>query len=163
MLSALLQRLAWLAEFQVADSSLCQWNLDSGFQSLVAFRIPMPRIPDFTGKNFPDSGNPDSLIKWGEKQSSYIPSQTLTCRVLNNRNVRKCFSFLRLSYYIVVTGVFTDDSIWPVTMPLPGHTPGNLQFFSFLVVYSHPRARVRQFPTLNPRSTSYTLFWLHLF
>ena len=79
MLSALLQRLAWLAEFQVPDSSLCQWNLDSGFQSLVAlrtptavFRIPKPRIPDFTGKTLPDSGNPDSLIKWGERQSSYI-------------------------------------------------------------------------------------------
>ena len=26
--------------FQVLDSSLCQWNLDSGFQSLVGFRIP---------------------------------------------------------------------------------------------------------------------------
>ena len=60
MLSAPLQRLAWLAEFQVPDSCLYQWNLDSGFQSLVAFRIPMPRIPDFTGKNFPDSRNPDS-------------------------------------------------------------------------------------------------------
>ena len=69
-----------MAEFQVPDSSLCQWNLDSAFQWLVAFRtptavfrIPKPKIPDFTGKNFPDSGNPDSLIKWGEKQSSWIP------------------------------------------------------------------------------------------
>ena len=26
--------------FQVLDSSLCQWNLDPGFQSLVGFRIP---------------------------------------------------------------------------------------------------------------------------
>ena len=26
--------------FQVLDSSLCQWNLDSGFQCLVGFRIP---------------------------------------------------------------------------------------------------------------------------
>ena len=33
-----------------------QWNLDSGFQSLMAFRIPGPRIPDSTSKNFQDSG-----------------------------------------------------------------------------------------------------------
>ena len=80
--SAPLQRLAWLAEFQVRDSCLCQWNLDSGFQSLVAFRIPMPRIPDFTGKNFPDSGNPDSLIiiKVGRKAVIMDTSQTLRCR-----------------------------------------------------------------------------------
>ena len=25
---------------QVLDSSICHWNLDSGFQSLVRFRIP---------------------------------------------------------------------------------------------------------------------------
>ena len=33
--------------FQDLDSSLCQWNLDSGFQSLVGFRTPWPvfRIP----------------------------------------------------------------------------------------------------------------------
>ena len=81
MLSSPLQRLAWLAEFQVPDSCLYQWNLDSGFQSLVAFRIPMPRIPDFTSKNFPDSGNPDSLIiKVGRKAVIMDTSQTLRCR-----------------------------------------------------------------------------------
>ena len=44
--------------FQVLDSSLCQWNLDTGFQSLVGFRnslIPKPRIPNSTSKNFTDS------------------------------------------------------------------------------------------------------------
>ena len=62
-------------------SCLYQWNLDSGFQSLVAFRIPMPRIPDFTGKNFSDSGNPDSLIiKVGRKAVIMDTSQTLRCR-----------------------------------------------------------------------------------
>ena len=42
---------------------LCQYNLDSGFQSLVGFRfpwavhrIPKPGIPDSTSKNFSDSG-----------------------------------------------------------------------------------------------------------
>ena len=44
--------------FQVLDSSLCQWNLNSVFQSLLGFRtpwavfrIPKPRIPDSTDKN----------------------------------------------------------------------------------------------------------------
>ena len=44
--------------FQVLDSSFCQWNLDSGFQSLVGFQnpwavfqIPKPRIPDRKSKN----------------------------------------------------------------------------------------------------------------
>ena len=45
----------------VMNSSVSQWNLDSGFQSLVwfrnpwaVFRIPKPRILD-SGKNFQDS------------------------------------------------------------------------------------------------------------
>ena len=49
--------------FQVLDSSFCEWNLDSGFQSLVGlripcviFRIPTPKIPDSTSKTFPDFG-----------------------------------------------------------------------------------------------------------
>lgn len=49
--------------FQVLDSSLYQRNLDSGFQSLVrfrilsaVFRIPKPRIPDSASNNFPDCG-----------------------------------------------------------------------------------------------------------
>ena len=28
------------SRFQVLDSSLCKWNLHSGFQSLMGFRIP---------------------------------------------------------------------------------------------------------------------------
>ena len=45
------------------DSGLCQQNLNSGFQSLVGFRIPRavfgiqkPRIPDSTSKILLDSG-----------------------------------------------------------------------------------------------------------
>lgn len=48
--------------FQVLDSNLCQWNLESGFQLLVgfrtpwaAFRIPKPRIPYSASTIFPDS------------------------------------------------------------------------------------------------------------
>ena len=64
---------------QVLDSSLCQWNLDSGFQSLVdsgflelfsrfqspGFRIPrvkFSRIPDSKSKNFSDSGLDEARI-----------------------------------------------------------------------------------------------------
>ena len=51
--------------FQVLDSSLCQWNLDSGFQvrfsvipgSWAVLWILKPRIPDSTSKNFSDSTN----------------------------------------------------------------------------------------------------------
>ena len=44
------------SRFQVLDSSLCQWNLDFRFQSLVGFRIPMARISGFTRQK----------ITWGE-------------------------------------------------------------------------------------------------
>ena len=60
---------------------LFQWNLDSGFQSLVGYRIPwaafrIPKnrildstasicwIPDSTSKNFPDSGIRVLLHRW---------------------------------------------------------------------------------------------------
>ena len=36
--------------FLISDTGfwiLCQWNLDSGFQSLVGFRIPPAKFPDF--------------------------------------------------------------------------------------------------------------------
>ena len=59
---------------RVAQSNL-EWifsKLDSGFQSLVGFRIPSagfripkPRIPDSTSKKIPGFRNPDSLT-WGE-------------------------------------------------------------------------------------------------
>ena len=49
--------------FQVLNFSLCEGNFDSGFQSLVrfqvsraVFRIPKPRIPDFTSKIISESG-----------------------------------------------------------------------------------------------------------
>ena len=50
-----------VSRLQVLDSSLCQWNLDSWFHSVVRFQravlpIPEPRIPASTSKNFPDSG-----------------------------------------------------------------------------------------------------------
>ena len=55
-----------VSRLQVLDSSLCQWNLDSWFHSVVRIQravlpIPKPRIPDSTSKNFPDSGIQISL------------------------------------------------------------------------------------------------------
>ena len=43
--------------FQLLDPSLSQWNLESGFQSLVGFGIPdsLSCIPDSTSRNFPGS------------------------------------------------------------------------------------------------------------
>ena len=54
--------------FQVLDSRICQKNSDSGFQSLVGFRIPwavfwIPKTQDsgFQKQTFPRFRNPDSL------------------------------------------------------------------------------------------------------
>ena len=52
------------SRFQVLDSSLCQWNLDSGFQSSVGFQIPwaefqIPRPRIWLHEhNFPGFRNP---------------------------------------------------------------------------------------------------------
>ena len=40
--------------FQVQESR--SFSVELGFQLLVGFRIPRPRIPDSTGKHFQDSG-----------------------------------------------------------------------------------------------------------
>ena len=42
---------------------LCQWNLDSGFQSSVGFWIPNPRIPGFFPPP-PPFPHPKKLISW---------------------------------------------------------------------------------------------------
>ena len=44
--------------FQVLDFSLCSWNLDARFQSLMGFWIPTSRISDSISKLFPESGFP---------------------------------------------------------------------------------------------------------
>ena len=76
--------------FQVPDSSLCQWNLDSGFQLPVGFRthwavfrIPKPRISDTQAwfcripeSQFPYIGR--QLAYW--RQSS---QETLTSKMLD--------------------------------------------------------------------------------
>ena len=61
---------------QILDSSLCEWNLDSGFQSLVGFRIPwavlripqtqFSKIPDSTSKYFTDFRIRIPFNTWGE-------------------------------------------------------------------------------------------------
>ena len=55
--------------------------------------------------------------------------------------------------------VFMQGSILPVTIP-PGHTPGDLQFVSYLAVYSPPRGMQKE-TIPHPRdssSTTNTLF-----
>ena len=65
----------------------CQWNLHSGFQSLIAgfrillavFRIPKPRIPDSTSWNFQDSGM-RIYFTWGKfDPSKSAPRWICTC------------------------------------------------------------------------------------
>ena len=57
--------------FQVLDSSLCQWNLDSGFQSGIPWAvlwIPKPRIPDLYSTSKIVSWIPESgLLYMGQK------------------------------------------------------------------------------------------------
>ena len=67
--------------FQVMDSILSQWSLDSGFQSFVGFRSSVSCIPDSKAKDFvfhkqsfpgfrfhkqklPGFRNPDSLTSF---------------------------------------------------------------------------------------------------
>ena len=53
-----------------------------------------------------------------------------------------------------------QGSILPVTIPPPGHTPGDLQFFSYLAVYSPPPGTQKE-TIPDPRdssSTTNTLF-----
>lgn len=68
-------RQSWIVDSTpyIPDSSywipgLCQWNMDSGFQTLVEFRIPKPKISDFISKSFQDTNStrknvPDSGIR----------------------------------------------------------------------------------------------------
>ena len=69
--------------FHVLDSGSFvtgTWIPDSGFQSLVrlripwaVFRIPKPRIPDSTSKNFPDSGTRVPLYGVNENLRAWWP------------------------------------------------------------------------------------------
>ena len=70
----------WIAccEFQIS----CQWNLKAGFQSLTGFRflcaelrIPKPRVPDSTCKNFLENGIRITIIlRVIQPYSQYIRS-----------------------------------------------------------------------------------------
>ena len=52
--------------FQELDSSLCRWNLDSGFQSLVGFRIlsAVFRIPQANFSRILEHGATFALPQW---------------------------------------------------------------------------------------------------
>ena len=73
--SWILDSALWIPEFKVLDSSICQQNLDSEFQSLVGFRISKPRISDSISKIFPDSGIRIPLHEvnnWGDIQINHL-------------------------------------------------------------------------------------------
>ena len=76
---------------QVLNSS--QWDLDSGFQSLVGFpilkavfRIPKPRIADSISKHFPDSvihkqtfpGFRKDSLTWSELKIVYSTARIIS-------------------------------------------------------------------------------------
>ena len=64
--------------FQVLDSCLFLWNLDSRFESfIVAFRIPKPMIQDSASKIFPDSGIQMPLHVAVKEQRILLPYKTL--------------------------------------------------------------------------------------
>ena len=95
--------------FQVLDSSICSWKLDSGFQSLVGFRIPKPRIPDsILIKSFriPDCRSkyfPDSLTLGRPFPS--LPSYKFGSQALYSRTCIKWNRFKR-SPFIKRSGNF---------------------------------------------------------
>lgn len=66
------------SEFQIP----CQWNLGSGLQWLAEFRIPMPMIPNFTGKRFRDFGI-RIIFDWPNHR------ETNDKQILSNRKQRK--------------------------------------------------------------------------
>ena len=89
--------------FQVMVFSLCQWNWDSGFQSLVGFRIPCtvfrilkPRIPDSTckifqisdstSKNFPESEH--EVLSFLQQRKYLCYSKTVLLFVSNTELMR---------------------------------------------------------------------------
>ena len=87
------------SRFHGVDSGLCQWNVDSGLQSLVRFRIPWAvfQIPQLESNEFPDSvfhkqkfpsfRNPDS-IKWGDVAVSGVSHRfNFSCSALLLREV----------------------------------------------------------------------------
>ena len=96
-------QLASFVIFQALDSSLCQWNLDSGFQSMVRFWVPRAvlqfptrRIPDSKRKNFPDVGIRISLyganIMYDETFCFYSLVSWLGETVITARNCARKFS-----------------------------------------------------------------------
>ena len=84
--------------FQVLDSSLFQWNLDSGFQYLVGFRdfcavfrTPNYRISEFHMQNFPGFRIPESLTL-GEMTATVGKAKIATGAVTKKTHLRTCIN-----------------------------------------------------------------------
>ena len=114
---------------QILDSCICHYNLDSGFQSLVGFRIPdslsciphsktqdsrffyIPRakfsqIPDSTSKHFRDFGIriPNSLT-WGHFNlvTSYVQFEYICFVIPEKLHIGRGWLELTIPIVIVIT------------------------------------------------------------
>ena len=98
--------------FQLLDCSLCQQNFYSSFQSLVGFRfpwavfrIPKPRIPDSTRKNFSDYGIRIPLVHRAEWKKYIYNNQVLyflfCCQTLFWASVEYSLPFLLGGHYFL--------------------------------------------------------------
>ena len=111
--SWILDSTPWIPDSIYWIPDLFQWNLDSGFELLVGFRIPTPvfriprpRIPDSTSKNFQDSGfqmqkfpgfrNPDSFT-WGDKLMPFAWPFAIKKGRFKLSTPAKCTSHVKLS------------------------------------------------------------------
>ena len=77
----------------ISDSSICQWNLDSGFKTLVGFRIPQAkfsRIPEcgfpYVGRLMHHSKYNTKLIKNGLKFRLLEKGDIFHCKSSANEN-----------------------------------------------------------------------------
>ena len=92
----------WFPDSRYSFLILCRWNLDSGLQLLVGFRIPWavfrnwkPRIPESISKNCPKSGmriHEHGAISFTAEMSTFT---SLTKRV----GILPCLSILTSSIF----------------------------------------------------------------
>ena len=119
--SWILDSTPWIPDSIYWIPDLFQWNLDSGFELLVGFRIPTPvfriprpRIPDSTSKNFQDSGFqmqnfPDSGIRiplHGAIDSITIMFRCLPLFYIVHSPAWSVAPFLTTRLFITTVGLF---------------------------------------------------------
>ena len=121
MQSWILDSIPWIMDSRYWIPYFYQWNLDSGFQLLVWFRIPKPRILDSTSKNFPNSKILITLHTWGNDVKRRLHRcHVCTINPLDKRSnvciVKILWSKLDEINIGVLTSVLTIF-LWSVTIP----------------------------------------------